>query len=94
MVGVEGIEGGAPAAVGQASACKEGFLIHVVTIRMATVAEVSLVVLMSKISGGIGHGTVGNGIFHIVSHTLVVKVRRNETILLADVLGTVVQHNG
>ena len=49
---------------------------------------------MAEHLGGVGHGGIGNGIFHVVAAGFAVKVAGDVAILLAKPLAALVQHDG
>ena len=94
VVGNEGVEGGAPASVGETAAGQLGFGIHVMAVRVAALREEGGVFRLAQTGGGMGHGGVGDGIFHVIADALVIEVGRDESVLLAQVLSPLVEHHG
>ena len=91
---IERIERSAPASGSGAATDKAGFRIKEVSPTVAPFGEESRIFLVAKYLCGVCHGSIGNGIFHIVGASLAVKVAGDVSVFLTKVLPALIQHHG
>ena len=94
VAGVDWVEGFGEGTVDLAAAHELKLGIPVMAVGAAPVAIDGRYRVVAQEGGGVGQGSVGDGVFHVVGHRLGVQVGRDETVFHPKVLAAVVPGGG